>query len=128
MAAEKPKRGRSSPAYPHGLGPRGGAFWTQATTTYELSDSETELLLECCRLLDEVEALNDAIERDGLTVKGHAGQPRVHPAVTEVRQHRLSLGKLLAQLALPDEDGGTLLSPTQARAKRAASARWTRGA
>lgn len=31
MAVEKPKRGRTTPAYPHGLGARGGAFWTEAS-------------------------------------------------------------------------------------------------
>ncbi|MCU1617254.1 MAG: hypothetical protein JWO98_4794 [Frankiales bacterium] len=41
------------------------------------------------------------------------GQPRVHPAVGELRQHRLALGRLLSQLALPDE---ALPTPLQARA------------
>ncbi len=83
-----------------------------------------ELLRECCRLLDECESLRTAVERDGTTVKGSTGQPRVHPALGELRQHRLALGKLLAQIALPDVDNATLRSPVQARASRAAQSRW----
>jgi hypothetical protein len=46
---------------------------------FELSSSELELLVETCRLLDECESLSRAIGRDGMTVNGSAGQPRVHP-------------------------------------------------
>lgn len=116
MTAESP--------FPHGLDARGGAFWTHATDTYELSESETQLLREVCRLLDEVESLRGVLDTDGMTVAGASGQTRVHPAVTEIRQHRLTLGRLLAQLALPDPEGESLPTPAQSRAKRAAAARW----
>jgi hypothetical protein len=85
-----------------------------------------ELLRECCRLLDECEALRVTVDTDGLTVSGSTGQPRVHPALGELRQHRLALGKLLAQLSLPDDAGESLPSPVQARARRAAESRWGR--
>jgi P27 family predicted phage terminase small subunit len=114
------------PPAPRDLGARGRAFWRQAMDTYELSEVETELLKECCRLLDECETLRESVDSEGTTVKGSTGQFRVHPALGEVRQHRLALGKLLAQLDLPDESGEALLSPVQARAKRAADARWGR--
>ena len=53
------------------------------------------LLRECCRLLDECESLRASVDEDGTTVKGSAGQVRVHPALGELRQHRLALGRLL---------------------------------
>jgi hypothetical protein len=109
---------------PRGLQSRGLAFWTTADATYELTDSERELLLEVCRLMDECESLRQAVEQDGTTVAGSNGQPRVHPAVGELRQHRLALGRLLSQLALPDEDEGSLATPLQARGRAAASRRW----
>ena len=118
---KKPPR---PPTHPHGLRARGGAFWSEAIVSYELSGSELELLVEACRLLDEVEALHDAIGAGGLTVAGAAGQPRIHPAVAEVRQHRLALGRVLAQLQLPDDEGATMPTPQRARAQRAAAARW----
>jgi hypothetical protein len=92
--------------------------------TYDLTDSELSLLVEVCRLLDECEALRQALADDGVTVPGSNGQPRVHPAVGELRQHRLALGRLLSQLALPDEDEATLPTPLQARGRAAAGKRW----
>ncbi len=89
---------------PSGLAARGRAFWSQAVDTYELTESELALLVEVCRLMDECEALREAIATEGTTVAGSRGQPRVHPALGELRQHRLALGRLLSQLALPDED------------------------
>lgn len=89
-----------------------------------MSNTEVELLRECCRLLDECEVLRERIAIDGMTVLGSAKQPRIHPAVAELRQSRLALGRLLGQLDLPDENGDALPTPTQARARTAAQARW----
>jgi hypothetical protein len=90
---------------------------------FELSGTEIELLRECCRLLDEVEDLHSARASEGLSVPGSNGQPRVHPGLGELRQHRLALGRLLAQLQLPEEPGA-LASPVQAKARVAGHARW----
>lgn len=95
-------------------------------TAFELSEVETELLKESCRLLDECESLRNSVDRDGVTVCGSTGQSRVHPALGELRQHRLALGKLLAQLALPDVEDEHLLSPSQARGRKAAQTRWAK--
>lgn len=109
---------------PAGLQSRGRAFWTHATDVYDLSRSELELLTEACRLMDEAESLRQAIEDNGTTVAGSTGQPRVHPAIGELRQHRLALGRLLSQLALPDEEDDVLPTPLQARGRAAAGKRW----
>ena len=95
---------------------------------YEMTDSERELLIEVCRLMDECEALRQAVTDEGTTVPGSNGQPRVHPAIGELRQHRLALGRLLSQLALPDEDDHALPTPLQARGRAAAAKRWARHA
>ncbi|WP_336922375.1 P27 family phage terminase small subunit [Aquipuribacter sp. SD81] len=108
---------------PAALGARGRRFWATTLGTFDLSDAEAELLAECCRLLDEIDALRRSVEQDGTTVRGSTGQPRVHPALAEVRQHRLALGRLLSQLDLPDEDGG-VVSPMRARSRRGHAARW----
>ncbi len=112
------------PATPADLGARGRKFWRTTVAMFDLSDVEFELLVECARLLDECESLRNAVDQDGVTVTGSTGQPRVHPALGELRQHRLALGKLLAQLALPDVADETLGTPAQARAKKASQARW----
>ena len=111
-------------ATPRDLGARGRAFWRHTVEMFELSEVETELLRECCRMLDECEDLRAAVDKDGTTVAGSTGQPRVHPALGELRQHRMALGRLLAQMALPDVDDSSLLTPVQARARKAAQSRW----
>ncbi|MGB3761830.1 MAG: hypothetical protein WA966_01305 [Ornithinimicrobium sp.] len=103
---------------------RGSKFRDRALEVYELSETETELLTECSRLIDECERLHCVIEEDGARVSGSQGQPRVHPAIGELRQHRLALGRLLAQLGLPDVDDSSLQTPGQLRAAKAARERW----
>jgi len=69
------------PSPPADLGVRGRKFWHSTVAAFELSDVEQELLNECCRLLDECESLRAAVDADGTTVTGSAGQTRVHPAL-----------------------------------------------
>lgn len=117
------------PAIPKGLSPRGRAFWKTVQADYTLDVAEVELLTEVCRALDECEALHAVIEEQGRTVTGSRGQVVAHPALSELRSTRLMLGRLLAQLELPDEEGDSLPTPLQARGRRAASSRWaTQGA
>lgn len=116
------------PPPPADLSVRGRKFWRTTLADFELSDVEMELLIECARLLDECESLRNAVHSDGVTVTGSTGQPRVHPALGELRQHRLALGRLLAQLALPDVEDEKLLSPAQSRGRKAAQTRWAKSA
>jgi hypothetical protein len=113
----------STEGTPKGLGVRGCRFWIQATSAYELQPGEQELLLEICRILDELELLATAVATEGATVTGSTGQTRVHPALSELRGSRLALGRLLDQLGLPDLEG-EVLSVQSARAQRAAQVRW----
>ena len=105
---------------PEGLDARGAALWGRVVGQWDLRDDERELLTEVCRIVDTVEALQGAVDADGAVLSGG----KVHPAVPELRQQRTVLGRLLGQLALPDEDGSVLASPTAARARKAAETRW----
>ncbi len=111
---------------PSGLKSRGKAFWAATTTEFDLSGAELEILAEVARTLDTLDALAVAVERDGPMVSGSTGQPVLNPAVTEARGQRVVLHRLLAALALPDEDGGQLVvSARSASGKAAARARWS---
>lgn len=107
------------PAAPPGLGQRGAAFWSTIVDEFELSPPELELLTEACRTIDLCERLAEQVDSDGLMVPGSMGQDRLHPAVTELRGARLSLGRLLGQIDMPDEDGQSVPSPRQVSASRA---------
>ncbi|WP_127501951.1 P27 family phage terminase small subunit [Actinoplanes solisilvae] len=112
------------PPAPPDLGERGREFWDRVIVTWELTVAEVELLAEACRCLDELDALRRLVADDGVRVTGSTGQMRVHPALAQSRATRQLFGRLLAQLELPDEDGSSIPSLVQARARKAAHARW----
>jgi hypothetical protein len=124
MPQRPPTSPLKAPLDAAGLGPRGARFKAQTEAVFDLTEGENLLLLEVARSLDEIEALNDAVLRDGITVPGHAGQTRVHPAVGEARQHRLLIAKLLHVLDLPGEE--STVTPAQLRGRKAAAARWNK--
>lgn len=115
---------QSAPRAPSGLGKRGRRYWRSILATYELSDSELELLTEACRTLDNLDTLDRAIAEAGPTVMGSAGQSVVNPAFTEARGQRTLLHRLIAALALPDDEGDAVPSGHSQRGKAANRARW----
>lgn len=117
---------RARPRTPPGLGPRGGRFWRDTVADFELSGAELQLLHEACRTLDDLDRLSGMVEKYGPTVLGSQGQPVVNPALTEARGQRLALHRLVAALALPDDDGKTTPTAVSTAARKAAQARWAR--
>ena len=108
------------------LGARGQRFMDKALAGFKLEDSEVELLTEVCRGLDLLDLFQQELEASGLTVTAANGAVRVHPFVAEKRQTALAVARLLAQLALPDEEGiESVQKLTSARASKASRARWT---
>jgi hypothetical protein len=111
------------------LGPEGLRLRDAVTDKYELSEHEQVLLDSACRLADHVALLDAAVVLDGVTVPTATGAPKVNPALTEARQGRLALSKLLTDLALPvnvDDDAPKRESPGTLRARVAAKARHDR--
>lgn len=109
---------------PDDLGEAGCALWECITSAYQLEEAERPLLVAACRQQDDIARLEEAIARDGCIVEGSAGQPRLNAAMTEVRQARVALSKLLGAIGWPNQDGTTTLRQRQARA--AAHQRWMR--
>jgi hypothetical protein len=109
---------------PAGLAARGRRFWRTITADFELSDSERELLEECCRTLDTLDGLQNSIAEVGPTVTGSMGQVVLNPLISEARGQRVVLHKLLAALALPDDEGQVIHAATTQRGRQAAQARW----
>lgn len=117
------------PAAPSDLGQRGRRLWREVVGEYALEHHERELLAEAARVLDTLDDLAAQVDRDGTTVAGSKGQPVLHPALGEARQQRLVLSRLLAQLDLPDDDGGqTTPSSASLKGRHAANVRWRGGA
>ncbi len=88
---------------PAGLRAPGRRLWQSVVTVYELAEHERALLLEACRTLDLLDRLDAAVRSDGPMIDTPQGL-RAHPAAVEARQQRLTYGRLLAALRLPDDD------------------------
>ena len=117
------------PRAPAGLKAAGRGVWRRIHEDlgagWVLTNRELVVLEAAARQADTNAALEAAIKEAGVVVIGSRGQPRMSQAVTELRQGRLALERLLGSLALPDEDGDTMTS-AQRRAQAAASSRWIR--
>lgn len=88
------------PATPKGTGRSGAVLWRDILGKYELEQHELALLREAVRTVDQLDELHAITERDGLIVDGpHGSKP--HPALTEARQLRIALARVLAALRLP---------------------------
>ena len=114
----------TKPKPPAGLGPAGRKLWNDLAGAFTLEDHELPMLEAAARQADDIAALEKAIARDGVTVEGSAGQPRLNGAVSEVRQGRLALAKILGAVAWPTDEKP--MTVTQRKARDAARARWAR--
>lgn len=115
-------------ATPKGLDAPGRTLWRRISRGFALREDEIAVLEEACRTVDTIARLDAELVGAPLTVPGSAGQLREHPLLSEVRQQRALLGRLLHQLRLPDaEDLGAYRSGERSsQARQAAAARWQR--
>lgn len=110
------------------FGPQGKALYEAVDRRFELAPHELVMLRSAARHADVIARLETMLETS-LTVTGAAGQPRLSPAVGELRQCRLALSKLLSDLSLPIDAAAedvTLASPAARKASKAAQARHDR--
>jgi phage terminase small subunit len=99
----------------------GQSFRERVSTELALEDADPvwlEVLSQACAGLDDLQALNEAIAAEGLTIVGSKGQTAINPLVAERRQTRLAVARLLAQLGLADHE------TTSDRQRKNANARW----
>jgi hypothetical protein len=87
----------------------------------ELDEREAAILDLAARPARDAARLEALIAARGTMVEGSRGQPTLNPAIAEVRQSRLALGKLLGQLDLPESTRDSVRN-----ARTAAEARWRR--
>jgi len=113
-----------TPKAPPKLGKAGRDLWRSITSIWELDAKELTILAAICRQVDDVARLEDALATDGLIVTGAAGQPRLNAVVTELRQSRLAVSRMLTDLRLPSDDGTPAMSRASLNAQNAANTRW----
>jgi hypothetical protein len=86
------------PRPPRGLKPAGRRLFLAIVRRYELDPAELAILVEMCRTVDHLEALDAAVQAGG--VVGEDG--KVAPALVEARMQQQTLAKLAASLRIPD--------------------------
>lgn len=109
----------TTPKTPRNLAPKTRRFWHEITQKYELRADELRVLEDACREADLIDEMAKAARDAPRIVHGSQGQPVINPLISELRQHRVTLGSLLRQLKLPDDAG---VDGSQQR--QAAMARW----
>lgn len=103
----------AAPRTPPGLGPRGRRLWRSLVDDFDLAEHERALLVEAARTADQLDALDAVARADGPMLDG-----RPHPAITEARQQRLVLARLLASLRVPEDPEDSAGRPQRRGAAR----------
>jgi uncharacterized protein with von Willebrand factor type A (vWA) domain len=89
----------------------------------EFDEREEALLSLAARQARDVERAETDLEDRGYLVPGSQGQQVVNPSLSEARQGRIVLGRLLGQLDLPESTREAVSSARNAAETRWASAR-----
>src|ERR1035437_2217326 len=108
---------------PAGLGAPGTRLWRQASGDFDLRADEVVLLGAACMTLDTIARLEEAMTDAPLVVEVSMHQLREHPPLSELRQQRLTVARLLRQLDLLDLDEMAQLRSAARSAKGRALAR-----
>jgi len=114
---------------PIGLKAPGRRFWRETVASFDMRADEALILEQTCRLLDAISDLEALLNGADLMLPGSMNQPRLHPAVGELRQSRAALGRLLAQLSFADtaQTTGERALEKSSRGRELARLRWSAG-
>src|SRR5882724_8683262 len=93
---------------PSGLGASGRALWRDINAEFGLAAHERSILVQCCRVVDRLDAIEAELSDGPLLVTGSTGQPRANPLLAEWRMQARVLESLSRALSipLPGEDVG----------------------
>ncbi len=91
------------PKPPPGTRVAGRRLWSAIVDDYDLAEHELQILREAVRTVDLIDALHKVAGEEGPLAESSQGV-RVHPALVELRQQRITLARLLAALKIPSED------------------------
>jgi hypothetical protein len=78
---------------PVGAGEAGRRLWRAVLGEFELAEHELALLREAVHVADVCEALHRVVEVEGELTITRLGETRAHPALVELRQHRILLAR-----------------------------------
>jgi hypothetical protein len=86
---------------PRQLGRFGTELWGSIQAEYGISDrGGIELLAQCCEATDRLQALSEAIRKDGEVVYSRNGVPRSHPSLKDETALRAFITRTVERLGL----------------------------
>jgi hypothetical protein len=88
------------PKPPDELKDPGRQLWERTVSEIEFSAHELEILHEAGKTLDALRALQERLDRDGLSCHSSQGE-KAHWALSEMRAQRLALIRLLGSIEIP---------------------------
>lgn len=106
---------------PEGLGLAGAALWSDVANGRPLSAANKILLLNACRIADNLDNLANETPKHRVVTENHLGTEAIHPTISEFRQQVTALQNILAKLGvaeLPSVGGGGPSLADQLAAKR----------
>jgi P27 family predicted phage terminase small subunit len=103
---------KASPRPPAHLKAATRKWWGEVTGSYELEPHHLKLLEAACRAWDLMSQGEAALRRDGVFITDRYGTPKSHPAVSVVRDARVSFARLVREL---DLEGEVAADPRQPR-------------
>ena len=109
---------------PEGLGDRGSALWSAVIGRYALRPDELAILADAAHEADVIEMLRTEFELRSLITTGSMGQDVAAPHVSEIRQHRVTLARLLNQLHLPDDEANAVPGNASEAGRALVNQRW----
>ncbi|KPG13735.1 hypothetical protein [Mycobacteroides immunogenum] len=94
---------------PEGLGLAGAALWADVSAGRALTAANKILLLNACRIADNLDNLSAETPKNRVVSENHLGTECIHPTISEFRQQVTALQNILTKLGvadLPAEGGG----------------------
>ena len=98
------------------------AIRSSLPATHEWDERESALLDLASRQAADIDQLEADVEQRGVRVPGRGGEV-LNQSFSEVRQGRVALARILGQVDVPEST-----SPRSLHGRKAAEARWDRGA
>lgn len=90
---------------PAGLKAAGKRLWHSVADDYQLETHEARLLLEAARTADLLDRLEAEVRSSSVMVDSPQGL-KMHPAIGEIKNQRITLTRLLAALRMPQGEEG----------------------
>jgi len=85
---------------PKELAITGKKLWNRVLKEFELAEHEELVLLQACRIADNLDRLQLDLGTGTMLLESSQGS-RIHPAAVEARQQSLALAKIMASLRIP---------------------------